>query len=139
MAPGTEPITAAARRRAVVVAGHAGKEPAARAALDDPSPVVRGSALGALARMGALEVQRRQRRAGRPGSSSPPAGVRAGRSPGAASLLHGRRPGRPAGARLGRRGAVRGRIGLLRPGRGGWPGPARHRCRRPQYRGDGSP
>ena len=35
MAPGTEPITAAARRRTVVVAGHAGHEPAARAALDD--------------------------------------------------------------------------------------------------------
>ncbi len=56
MTEGAEP-TAAARRRAIVVAGHAGHEPAVRAGLDDPSSVVRRSALSALARMGALQAR----------------------------------------------------------------------------------
>ena len=41
------------RRRAAAVAGHAGDEAAARALLDDDSPLVRSTALGALARLGA--------------------------------------------------------------------------------------
>lgn len=41
------------RRTTAVVAGHEGDEPAARAHLADDAPVVRASALGALARMGA--------------------------------------------------------------------------------------
>ena len=39
------------------MAGHTGDEAVARAALDDPSPGARGSALSALARMGCLEVE----------------------------------------------------------------------------------
>ena len=42
------------RLRQVIVAGHSGDEPAARAGLDDPSPDVRAAALGALARLGTL-------------------------------------------------------------------------------------
>jgi len=49
--PRTEP---AERRRRAIEAGHRVDQPAARAALGDPDPVVRGAALGALARMGAL-------------------------------------------------------------------------------------
>jgi HEAT repeat protein len=45
----------AARRRAAAIAGHTGDEETARAALADPASDVRASALGALARMGALE------------------------------------------------------------------------------------
>ena len=45
----------AARRRAVAIAGYAADEFAARAALDDGSPEVRGSALSALARMASLQ------------------------------------------------------------------------------------
>jgi HEAT repeat protein len=44
----------AARRRAVALAGHQGDEPAARAALVDPDPAVRATALGALERLGRL-------------------------------------------------------------------------------------
>lgn len=44
----------AARRRAVVVAGHRGDEATIRAAVDDPDAAVRASALGALERAGAL-------------------------------------------------------------------------------------
>jgi HEAT repeat protein len=43
----------ARRRRAAALAGHQGDEAAARAVLCDPSPVVRSTALGALARLGA--------------------------------------------------------------------------------------
>lgn len=42
------------RRRQAALAGHAGDEPAARAALSDAAPEVRATALGALERMGAL-------------------------------------------------------------------------------------
>jgi HEAT repeat protein len=42
------------RLRHVIVAGHLGDEPAARAGLDDPSPDIRAAALGALARLDAL-------------------------------------------------------------------------------------
>jgi hypothetical protein len=45
----------AARRRAAAIAGHTGDEETARTALADPASDVRASALGALARMGALE------------------------------------------------------------------------------------
>jgi HEAT repeat protein len=45
---------AAQRRRAVVLAGHEGDEPLARAGLTDPDPSVRATALGALDRLGAL-------------------------------------------------------------------------------------
>jgi HEAT repeat protein len=45
----------AARRRAVARAGHEGDEAAARAALQDPEPAVRATALGALDRLGALQ------------------------------------------------------------------------------------
>ncbi len=47
--------TVARRRRAVVLAGHAGDEGTARAGLTDPDPGVRASALGALARIGSLD------------------------------------------------------------------------------------
>lgn len=43
-----------AKRRRAAVAGHEGDEPAARALLDDPTPSVRATALGALARLGRL-------------------------------------------------------------------------------------
>lgn len=43
------------RWRAVAVAGHAGDVATARAAVDDPDPVVRELAIGALARAGALD------------------------------------------------------------------------------------
>jgi HEAT repeat protein len=46
---------AADRRRAVVLGGHRGDEPTARAALTDADPVVRAAALGALERLGALD------------------------------------------------------------------------------------
>jgi len=52
---------ATARRRAVALAGHRGDEAVARAGLDDELAIVRATALGALARMGALtstDVQR---------------------------------------------------------------------------------
>jgi HEAT repeat protein len=45
---------AIARRRAVAVAGHTGDVATARAALDDPEPGVRATALGALARLASL-------------------------------------------------------------------------------------
>jgi HEAT repeat protein len=45
---------AGARRRAAVLAGHDGDPVAARTLLTDPTPVVRASALGALARTGDL-------------------------------------------------------------------------------------
>jgi len=44
----------AARRRAAALAGHEGDAAAARELLDDPDPTVRATALGALARLGAL-------------------------------------------------------------------------------------
>lgn len=47
----------ARRRRAVALAGHRGDEVAARGALADPSPRVRATALGALARIGTLELE----------------------------------------------------------------------------------
>jgi len=42
------------RRRAVAVAGHKGDESTARLGLTDPDPEVRATAIGALARLGAL-------------------------------------------------------------------------------------
>lgn len=42
------------RRRAVALAGHTGDEPTARAALTDPAPTVRATAIGALERLGRL-------------------------------------------------------------------------------------
>jgi len=48
--------SAAQRRRLAVVAGHSDDEVAARAGLRDRSPDVRASALGAIARMGALRL-----------------------------------------------------------------------------------
>jgi HEAT repeat protein len=50
-----EELPNSARRRAVAVAGHMGDERTARDALADPGSDVRASALGALARMGALQ------------------------------------------------------------------------------------
>jgi HEAT repeat protein len=47
-------VPAAERRRVVALAGHMGDPDTARAGLDDPEPVVRGTALGALHRLGAL-------------------------------------------------------------------------------------
>lgn len=46
----------AARRRSAAVAGHSGDVDTARALLDDDSAGVRATALGALARLGALQV-----------------------------------------------------------------------------------
>ncbi|HUP69796.1 MAG TPA: HEAT repeat domain-containing protein [Acidimicrobiales bacterium] len=52
---GPEPGTADWRQRqAAALAGHRGDEAGARSFLEDPSPKVRASALGALARLGAL-------------------------------------------------------------------------------------
>lgn len=48
------PATAARRRRVVALAGHLGDPDTAREGLADPEPVVRGTALGALHRLGAL-------------------------------------------------------------------------------------
>jgi HEAT repeat protein len=53
-AAGVPDREATARRRQVALAGHQGDSGAARAALDDPEPAVRATALGALARIGAL-------------------------------------------------------------------------------------
>jgi HEAT repeat protein len=47
-------VNDAARRRVAALAGHRGDEPAARAALADPAPEVRATAIGALERLGAL-------------------------------------------------------------------------------------
>ena len=44
------------RRRLAALAGHRGDEDSATALLDDPSPAVRATALGALARMGRITV-----------------------------------------------------------------------------------
>ncbi len=44
------------RRRAIALAGHRGDEAAVRAAVDDPDPGVRATALGALVRMGRAGV-----------------------------------------------------------------------------------
>lgn len=46
----------AQRRRVVALAGHTGDQDTARAGLADPEPAVRGTALGALHRLGALRV-----------------------------------------------------------------------------------
>jgi HEAT repeat protein len=51
---GRQMADALARRRAAAVAGHRGDAAAARAFLADPEPSVRATALGALARAGAL-------------------------------------------------------------------------------------
>ena len=57
MATGPERLAnGSARRRAAAVSGHTGDEKTAREALADPASKVRASALGALARMGALEA-----------------------------------------------------------------------------------
>jgi HEAT repeat protein len=54
---GTRPIPAAVeRRRAVAIAGHRGDEGAVRAALHDVDASVRATAVGALARLGALST-----------------------------------------------------------------------------------
>jgi HEAT repeat protein len=56
LGPVPEQVSSSAeRRRAAAVAGHMGDEKAARQALADSASDVRASALGALARMGALE------------------------------------------------------------------------------------
>jgi len=47
---------ATARRRAVALAGHQGDEDTAQRGLHDPAPSVRAAALGALARLGKLEL-----------------------------------------------------------------------------------
>ena len=47
----------AGRRRAAALAGHRGEPSAARALLGDPSPVVRATALAALARLGAARAR----------------------------------------------------------------------------------
>ncbi|MCU1367315.1 MAG: hypothetical protein JWN39_2954 [Ilumatobacteraceae bacterium] len=48
------PALAAERRRVVALAGHMGDPDTARSGLEDPEPTVRGTALGALHRLGAL-------------------------------------------------------------------------------------
>ncbi len=53
-APDDQRSTDAGRRRAAAVAGHTGDEATARALLGDESAAVRGTALAALARMGAV-------------------------------------------------------------------------------------
>jgi HEAT repeat protein len=51
-----EPDATGARRRAVALAGHTGDEVVARAALADPAPGVRATALGALVRLDRLTL-----------------------------------------------------------------------------------
>jgi HEAT repeat protein len=50
------PATAAHRRRVIAVAGHTGDPDTARQGLSDADPSVRGTALGALHRLGALRT-----------------------------------------------------------------------------------
>jgi HEAT repeat protein len=50
-----DPESAAERRRSAAIAGHTGDADAARALVTDPTPAVRATALGALARLGALD------------------------------------------------------------------------------------
>lgn len=57
---GSPTQTAAQRRRVVALAGHTGDPDTARQGLDDPDPAVRGTALGALHRLGALRVDELQ-------------------------------------------------------------------------------
>ncbi len=52
----TVPIPVAHRRRIIALAGHMGDPDTARAGLADPEPAVRGTALGALHRLGALRT-----------------------------------------------------------------------------------
>lgn len=52
----TPSAVAALRRRAIAVAGHTGDPDTARDGLLDPEPSVRGTALGALHRLGALGI-----------------------------------------------------------------------------------
>jgi HEAT repeat protein len=52
------------RRRSVAVAGHQGDEAAARAGLEDSDPGVRGTAIGALARLHAVHEEDLRRAAG---------------------------------------------------------------------------
>jgi HEAT repeat protein len=49
------PTDRGTRRRTAAIAGHVGDEATARAALEDPDPAVRGTAIGALTRLGALD------------------------------------------------------------------------------------
>lgn len=49
-------VPESARRRAAAVAGHTGDVDGARSLLDDPAPSVRATAVGALARLGALDT-----------------------------------------------------------------------------------
>lgn len=49
-----DPVESTERRRRAAVAGHVGDAATARSFLDDPSPAVRATALGALARAGGL-------------------------------------------------------------------------------------
>src|SRR5690606_19215313 len=51
---GPRVTSAPGRRRAVALAGHTGDADLARAALDDPDPTVRATAIGALERLGFL-------------------------------------------------------------------------------------
>ncbi len=53
---GAQEAKASERRRRAAVAGHTGDEATARSLVDDQSPAVRASALGALGRLGALTV-----------------------------------------------------------------------------------
>lgn len=53
-APTAPPVPASRRRRVVALAGHMGDPDTARNGLTDPEPAVRGTALGALHRLGAL-------------------------------------------------------------------------------------
>ena len=54
------------RRRQAAVAGHTGDAAAARALLDDPAPIVRATALGALGRLGDLDDAELERALGDP-------------------------------------------------------------------------
>lgn len=62
----TGPPDVAARRRRVAVAGHRGDATTARTHLTDPAPVVRATALRALARASALDLAEVARAAGDP-------------------------------------------------------------------------
>lgn len=52
----TPSLVAAQRRRIIALAGHTGDPDTAREGLSDPEPAVRGTALGALHRLGALKA-----------------------------------------------------------------------------------
>lgn len=87
MPPPTDLTAVTARRRAAALAGHRGDEAAARRALADPAPVVRATALGALARLGTLQEADVEAAAGDGAPEVRARGAELAMGPGAVALL----------------------------------------------------